>query len=110
MEGTEMALTTLTWLVMLASIAMLWGTSGVALYKSLHDEDQKLELLQQQETIDTYSPHSLAELQTWIESNPDDPLAEEGRHRYNDCVETLQDIDETFYDWSDEEIESLEKL
>lgn len=105
-----MALTTVTWTVMLASIAVLWGTSSVALYKSLHDEDRKLELLQRQDGIDTYSPRGLAELQSWIETNPDDPLRDEAVRRHNDCVESLRNVDEPFYEWTDEEIASLEKL
>lgn len=105
-----MALEPITWAVMLATTALLWGLTGVTLYRSLHEEDRKLELLERQDRIDSYSPRSMAELRMWVESNPDDPLADEGKRRYNDCVDALWEIDETFYDWSDEEIESLEKL
>lgn len=105
-----MALTIVTWTVMLASIAALWGLSSVALYRSLHDEDRKLELLQEQGSLDTYSPRGLEELRSWIASNPDDPLRDEAVRRYNDCVESLRSIEEPFYDWTDEEIASLEKL
>lgn len=105
-----MALSIVTWTVMLASIAVLWGTSGVALAKSLRDEDRKLELLRKQEKIDTYSPRGLRELRSWIESNPDDPLRDEAVRRHNDCVESLRSIDEPFYEWTDEEIASLDKL
>lgn len=97
-------------MVMVVTILVLWGGSSIVLYKSLSDEDRKIELLQQQDQIDTYSPRRLAELQSWIQSNPDDPLVNEGKRRYNDCIETLREVDETFYDWNDEEIESLEKL
>ncbi len=105
-----MALEPITWTVMFATTALLWGVTSVALYRSLHDEDRKLELLERQDRIDSYSPRALAELRTWIESHPNDPLVDEGKRRYNDCVDALRDIDETFYDWSDEEIESLEKF
>jgi hypothetical protein len=98
------------WLVVLGAIAVLWVPAIWALYRSLSDEDRKLELLDEQGEIDTYSPGALAELREWVESNPEDPLAEEGRERYNDCVEILRRIDETFYDWSESEIDSLEKL
>jgi hypothetical protein len=98
------------WLVVLGAIAVLWVPAIWALYRSLSDEDRKLELLDEQGEIDTYSPGALAELREWVESNPEDPLAEEGRKRYNDCVEILRRIDETFYDWSESEIDSLEKL
>lgn len=105
-----MALTLVTWTVMIASVVVLMGTAGVSLVKSLRDEDRKLELLREQQTIDTYSPRGLRELRSWIQSNPDDPLRDEAVHRYNDCVESLRSIDEPFYDWTEEEIASLEKL
>ncbi|SFG58679.1 hypothetical protein SAMN04488063_2503 [Halopelagius inordinatus] len=105
-----MALTPITWTVMLASIVVLVGTAIVSLTKSLRDEDRKLELLREQERIDTYSPRGLAELRSWIQSNPDDPLRDEAVRRYNDCVESLRSVEEPFYDWTDEEIASLEKL
>jgi hypothetical protein len=98
------------WLVMLGAIAVLWVPAVWALYRSLSDEDRKLALLDEQGEIDTYSPGALAELREWVESNPEDPLAEEGKERYNDCVEILRRVDETFYDWSESDIESLEKL
>jgi hypothetical protein len=98
------------WLVMLGAIAVLWVPAIWALYRSLTDEDRKLALLDEQGEIDTYSPRALAELREWVQSNPEDPLAEEGRERYNDCIEVLQRVDETFYEWSESEIESLEKL
>lgn len=105
-----MALSPITWTVMLASIVVLVGTASAALVKSLREEDRKLELLREQDRIDTYSPRGLRELRSWIQSNPDDPLREEAVRRYNDCVDALRSIDEPFYDWSEEEIESLEKL
>jgi hypothetical protein len=105
-----MALSTSAWVVMLGSIAVLWGTAVWALVRSLRDEDEKLELLNEQGEIDTYSPRSMTELREWIRDNPGDKHASEARDRYNECVETLRRIDTTFYDWSREEIDSLEKL
>ncbi|MFC6824111.1 hypothetical protein [Halopelagius fulvigenes] len=105
-----MALTIVTWTVMLASIAVLMGTASVSLVKSLRDEDRKLELLKRQDRIDTYSPRGLAELRSWIRSNPDDPLRSEAVRRHNECVDALRSIDEPFYDWDEKEVESLEKL
>lgn len=96
--------------VMFATIVVLWGAASWALVRTLRDEDRKLELLEEQGEIDTYSPESLRELRTWIEEHPDDPLAEEARAAYNDCIETLETIDESFYDWSTEEIGQLERL
>jgi ABC-type nickel/cobalt efflux system permease component RcnA len=105
-----MALPMSTWVVMLGSIAVLWGTAVWALVRSLRDEDEKLELLNEQSEIDTYSPRSMAELREWIRANPGNQHTEEGRARYNECVETLKRIDTTFYDWNQSEIDALEKL
>ncbi|KAA9399877.1 hypothetical protein Har1130_01990 [Haloarcula sp. CBA1130] len=30
--------------------------------------------------------------------------------RYNDCIDTLREIDEPFYDWSEQQIEELGRL
>ena len=105
-----MALSASVWVVMLGSIVVLWGMATWALIRSLRDEDEKLELLTEQGEIDTYSPRSLTELREWIQANHGDKHAEEARARYNECVEALRDIDTTFYDWDQAEIDSLEKL
>lgn len=105
-----MPLSATAWAVMLGSIAILWVPALWALYRTLQDEDRKLALLDEQGEIDTYSPQALAELRNWIRSHPDDEYAPEARERYNDCVETLHEIDESFYDWSESEIEDLEKF
>ena len=105
---TEMALSTAAWVVMVGSIGVLWVPAMWALFRTLRDEDRKLELLTEQGKIDTYSPGALAELREWIRTHPDDEYAPEARERYDDCVETLRDIDEPFYDWSESEIEELQ--
>ena len=105
-----MAMGASAWASMFVAIVLLWGTASWAIYRSLRDEDEKLELLDEQGEINTYSPQALTELRGWVESHPDDPLAGEARERYNDCVDILRRIDTTFYDWDQGEIESLEKL
>jgi hypothetical protein len=110
MSDVVLVLSATGWVAMVGTIVLVWGVAVWALYRSLSDEDRKLELIDEQGEIDTYSPGALAELREWVQSNPEDPLAEEGKERYNDCVEVLRRVDETFYDWSESEIESLEKL
>lgn len=105
-----MALSATVWTVMLGSIALLWVPASWALYRTMHDEERKLTLLNDQGEIDTYSPRALTELRDWIQSHPDDEYAPEARERYNECVETLREIDEPFYDWSESEIEDLETI
>lgn len=104
------ALSASGWAVLAVAVGSLWGVAVWALYRSLTDEERKLELIREQGEIDTYSPRALRELREWYERNPEDPLAEEARRRHNECVQTLREIDEPFYDWSEEEIARLEKL
>ncbi len=92
------------------TLLAFWGVAGWALVRTLGQEDRKVELLESQERIDTYSPKALAELGEWIRNNPEDPVAERARTQYNNCVETVKETDRHFYDWSEEEIESLERL
>lgn len=106
----KMALSAAAWAVMIGSILFLWVPAVWALVRTLRDEDRKIDLLDKQGTIDTYSPEALAELREWIRAHPDDEYASEACERYNDCVETLRIIDEPFYDWSDSEIENLQKI
>lgn len=103
-------MTLAAWISMGGAITVLWGSATWALYRSLTDEDEKLELIERQGEIDTYSPRALAELREWVTAHPEDPFAEEARKRHNDCVEILRRVDETFYGWSESEIESLDKL
>lgn len=105
-----MAMTTMTWAVMFGSIVVLWGVGSVAMYRTLTDEERKLDLLQSQGQLDTYSPTALAELREWIEANPESEHVDEAIERHNECVETLREIEEPFYDWSEDEIEALETI
>lgn len=92
------------------TLLAFWGVASWALVRTLRQEGRKVELLEDQTRIDTYSPKALAELREWIEDNPDDPLVEQARRQYNECVETLQETDRHFYDWDRSDIESLERL
>lgn len=91
-------------------IVSFWGIAGWALVRTLRQEDRKVELLETQDRIDTYSPKALADLRAFVENNPEDPYVADARRRYNECVETLERTDQHFYDWSTEEIARLERL
>lgn len=104
------ALTSLGWIVMIVMIIVLWGVALVGLYKTLSDEDRKSELIAKQGEIETYSPRAMADLKEWIENNPNDPYHEIAVERYNECVDALDSIEETFYDWSQSEIDSFDKM
>ncbi|TYL37487.1 hypothetical protein CV102_16050 [Natronococcus pandeyae] len=92
------------------TLLTFWGIASWALVRTLRQEGRKVELLEHQDRIDTYSPQALAELREWVEDNPDDPLADQARRQYNECVDVLEETDRHFYDWSREEIESLDRL
>lgn len=109
-EVIEMALSTVAWITMILAILALPGVASVILIKSLRTEERKLRLLKDQGTIDSYPPRALRELREWVQENPNDPYAPEARQRYNECVRSLREIDEPYYDWSDEEIAELETI
>lgn len=109
-EVIEMALSTVAWITMILAILALPGVASVILIKSLRTEERKLRLLKDQGTIDSYPPRALRELREWAQANPNDPYAPEARQRYNECVRSLREIDEPYYDWSDEEIAELETI
>ena len=92
------------------TLLAFYGVAGWALVRTLRQESRKVEILRHQDRMDTYSPTALEELREWIENNPDDPLVDEAREQYNECVETLRQTDRHFYDWSDADIKRLERL
>lgn len=98
------------WVVMLLSIAALWGTAGWAMLRSLRLEDRKLKLLDAYGETDSYPPRALGELSEWIRAHPHDAYAEEARQRYNECVDALKRNEQSFYDWDRREIDALERL
>lgn len=105
-----MALSTVAWISMLLALIMLPGVATVVLVKSLRSEERKLELLNKQGNVDSYSPRALEELREWVQTHPNDPYTSVARQRYNECVQTLKEIDEPYYEWSTEEIEQLEVI
>lgn len=105
-----MALSTVAWVTMLLAILALPGVASVVLVRSLRTEGRKLTLLREQGNLDSYSPQALKELREWIQTNPNNPYVADARQRYNECVRTLREIDDPYYDWSDEQIEELEVI
>ncbi|SER29444.1 hypothetical protein [Natrinema salaciae] len=106
-----MAALSLEVLGMLAfTLVAFYGVAGWALIRTLRQERRKVDILEHQDRMDTYSPRALAELREWIENNPDDPLVDVARRQHNECVTVLRRTDRHFYDWSDEEIARLEQV
>ncbi|WP_255192666.1 hypothetical protein [Natronobeatus ordinarius] len=104
------AITLETWFGMGVAIVLFWGIATWALVRTLRQEERKVSLLERQRAMDTYSPEALEELREFVETNPEDPYADDARAQYNQCVDRLKAVEETFYDWSDEQIRSLERL
>ena len=105
-----MAVTAEVLAVLSFTVLAFFGTAGWALVRTLRQEDEKVALLEDQARIDTYSPRALAELREWIENNPEDEDVELARTMHNDCVETLRESERYYYDWTDREVDALERL
>lgn len=98
------------WAMMIFSILAFFGVSIWALIYTLRQEEKKMELLRAEGDLDSYAPHALRELRTWIHTHLDDPDVKSARDAYNECTETLRRTDRHFYDWSDADIQQLEAL
>ena len=99
-----------TWIGIAIAIVLFWGIASWALVRTLRQEERKVSILEDQPDMDTYSPKALAELKQFIQNNPNDPYADDATHKYNQCVQRLQNADQTFYNWSQEDIDDLEQL
>lgn len=108
--STYFGLSLEAWIGMAIAVIAFFGVAGWSLVRTLRQEDRKANLIERQGHIETYSPKALADLRNWIENNPDDPYVEDARQRYNECVELLKEHPQQFYDWSEQEIASLERL
>ena len=104
------AVTAETWIGIGVAVVMFWGIASWALVRTLRQEERKVSLLERQGGMDTYSPKALEELRTFIEENPEDPYVDDAKQKYNECVDRLKAVEETFYGWNDEQIRSLERL
>lgn len=105
-----LGVSTEAWIGVIIGVVAFFGVALWALVTTLRQEDRKVDIVDRQDRIETFSPRALDDLRAWIEKNPDDPLYDEAVERYNECVETLQEVDETFYDWSESQIQDLEKI
>ncbi|MEF8939846.1 MAG: hypothetical protein V5A22_08350 [Salinivenus sp.] len=98
------------WAMMIFSVLAFFGVSIWTLLYTLRQEDQKMIILRSEERLDTHSPAALRDLREWIEANPEDPDVDSARAIYRECFEALQTTERHVYDWSDDDIESLERL
>jgi len=100
------------WAMMLFSIAVFFGVSIWALIYSLIQEERKMEILNEEGALDTYSPRALRDLRVWLRAHPDPdaPAVVAGRQAHRECVEALRSTDRHFYEWTEAEIEQLERL
>lgn len=98
------------WLMILFSVLAFFGSSLWMLVYTLRQEDRKMQLLEEQEALDTHSPAALADLRNWIDAHPNDPDVDAARTAYRNCRDALHVTDQHFYDWSQAQIESLDDL
>ena len=97
------------WAMLLFSVAVFFGVSLWALVYSLIQEERKMNILNEEGALDSYSPRALRDLKAWLDAHPDSDAAAvtEGRDAYRDCVDALHSTDRHFYDWSTADIERL---
>jgi len=98
------------WAMMIFSILAFFGVSLWTLVLTLRQEDRKMEILRSEDALDTHSPAALRDLHRWIEAHPEDPDAEAARAVYRECLEALRSTERHVYDWSEADIQSLERL
>jgi len=100
------------WAMMLFSILVFFGGSLWALIYTLREEDRKMVILQQEGSLDTFSPEALRDLRRWISShpNPEGQEVQNARTTYRECVDTLKTTTRHFYNWSPDEIDGLESI
>ncbi len=100
------------WAMLLFSVAVFFGGSIWALTYSLLQEERKMEILNEEGALDTYSPRALRDLRKWLQvhPNPDSSAVREGREAYRECVEALRSSNRHFYEWTDSDIDQLETL
>lgn len=97
------------WAMLIFSVVVFFGVSIYALIYSLLQEEEKMQILQSENTVDTYSPRALRDLRAWIQAHPDDPDAGQAQTAYRDCVEALQTTDRHVYEWRPEDIDALDR-
>lgn len=66
-------------IVMVASIAALWGVASIALVYSMRQEDRKLVLLQEQGDFEPFSPAAQRDIEEWLVRHPEGEQAQEMR-------------------------------
>ena len=98
------------WAMLIFSVLVFFGVSLFALVYSLLQEEEKMEILQSENTVDTYSPRALRDLKAWIRAHPGDPDVSRAQEAYRDCLDALQTTNRHVYAWTPEEIEGLDSL
>lgn len=86
-------------IVMVASIAALWGVASVTLVYSMRREGLKLELLQTQGNFEPFSPEAQQDIETWLAQHPDGDPAREMRELLDIQQRARRDNPRHFYHW-----------
>ncbi len=86
-------------IVMVASMVVLWGVAVLALLYSMREEDRKLTLLQQQGGFEPFSPAAQRDIEGWLSNHPDGESAREMRELLELQRQALRDNPRHFHDW-----------
>lgn len=86
-------------IVMIASIAALWGVSTIALVHSMRQEDRKLALIQEQGSFEPFSPAAQRDIEEWLARHPKEDQAQEVRELLDHQNQTRRHNSRNFYHW-----------
>lgn len=87
-------------IVMIASIAVLWGVATVALVYSMRQEDRKLALLQEQGDFEPFSPAAQRDIEEWLYRHPEGEQAREMRELLDLQSQARHNNARHFYHWA----------
>ena len=86
-------------IVMLGSIAALWGVATVTLVHSMRQEERKRALIEAQGGFEPLSPRAVNDIEDWLARHPGDDGAPEMRELLQQQRDALQQYAQTLYDW-----------
>ncbi|WP_110651134.1 hypothetical protein [Salinicola peritrichatus] len=87
-------------IVMIVSIAALWGVATITLVHSMRQEGRKLSLLQEQGNFEPFSPAAQHDIEEWLARNPEGEKAREMRELLELQNQARRNNSRHFYHWA----------
>lgn len=86
-------------IVMLASMAALWGVATITLVYSMRREDRKLALLEAQGSFEPFSPEAQRDIEAWLADHPEGSASREMYELLETQQQARRDNPRSFYHW-----------